>query len=192
MKEKLCYIGYNIEQEQKLALETTVLVEPYVVSTAPSHTNLQTIFFTQLHNLTQVVLMNKIFYVFKNIIIYNDSLLFVTATWWAGDKSGWWEVWGSGDSLPAASYQCGGARHSRDGLQHHTGSSHYSSMFHFTCHGMFNVKSIELFQRRCQLIMCIEVQLTELQSTPQYLWTSAETVLTVCKYIIMNFWFYFL
>ncbi|KOB68596.1 Actin-related protein Arp2, partial [Operophtera brumata] len=30
MKEKLCYIGYNIEQEQKLALETTVLVEPYV------------------------------------------------------------------------------------------------------------------------------------------------------------------
>jgi actin-related protein 2 len=32
MKEKLCYIGYNIEQEQKLAWETTVLVEPYVVS----------------------------------------------------------------------------------------------------------------------------------------------------------------
>ncbi|KAF3852676.1 hypothetical protein F7725_006031 [Dissostichus mawsoni] len=27
MKEKLCYVGYNIEQEQKLALETTVLVE---------------------------------------------------------------------------------------------------------------------------------------------------------------------
>lgn len=32
MKEKLCYIGYNIEVEQKLALETTVLVEPYTVS----------------------------------------------------------------------------------------------------------------------------------------------------------------
>jgi actin-related protein 2 len=32
MKEKLCYIGYNIETEQKLALETTVLVEPYMVS----------------------------------------------------------------------------------------------------------------------------------------------------------------
>jgi hypothetical protein len=32
MKEKLCYIGYNIETEQKLALETTVLVEPYTVS----------------------------------------------------------------------------------------------------------------------------------------------------------------
>ncbi|CAG0895510.1 unnamed protein product [Darwinula stevensoni] len=31
MKEKLCYIGYNIEQEQKLALETTVLVEPYTL-----------------------------------------------------------------------------------------------------------------------------------------------------------------
>ncbi|XP_052369067.1 actin-related protein 2-A-like [Oncorhynchus keta] len=29
MKEKLCYVGYNIEQEQKLALETTVLVESY-------------------------------------------------------------------------------------------------------------------------------------------------------------------
>lgn len=31
MKEKLCYIGYDIEQEQKLALETTVLVESYTV-----------------------------------------------------------------------------------------------------------------------------------------------------------------
>lgn len=31
MKEKLCYVGYNIEQEQKLALETTVLVESYTV-----------------------------------------------------------------------------------------------------------------------------------------------------------------
>lgn len=31
MKEKLCYIGYNIEQEQKLALETTVLVESYTL-----------------------------------------------------------------------------------------------------------------------------------------------------------------
>jgi N-acetyl-anhydromuramyl-L-alanine amidase AmpD len=32
LKEKLCYIGYNIETEQKLALETTVLVESYTVS----------------------------------------------------------------------------------------------------------------------------------------------------------------
>ena len=31
MKEKLCYVGYDIEQEQKLALETTVLVESYQV-----------------------------------------------------------------------------------------------------------------------------------------------------------------
>ncbi|PFX16978.1 actin-related protein 2 [Stylophora pistillata] len=31
MKEKLCYVGYNIEQEQKLALETTVLVEQYTL-----------------------------------------------------------------------------------------------------------------------------------------------------------------
>ena len=31
MKEKLCYVGYDIEQEQKLALETTVLVEQYTV-----------------------------------------------------------------------------------------------------------------------------------------------------------------
>ncbi|EEB11876.1 conserved hypothetical protein [Pediculus humanus corporis] len=31
MKEKLCYIGYNIDVEQKLALETTVLVEPYTL-----------------------------------------------------------------------------------------------------------------------------------------------------------------
>lgn len=41
MKEKLCYVGYNIEQEQKLALETTVLVESYTVS---SHT------YTQSHD----------------------------------------------------------------------------------------------------------------------------------------------
>jgi hypothetical protein len=32
MKEKLCYIAYNVETEQKLSLETTVLVEPYMVS----------------------------------------------------------------------------------------------------------------------------------------------------------------
>lgn len=32
MKEKLCYIGYNIETEQKLARETTVLVQTYTVS----------------------------------------------------------------------------------------------------------------------------------------------------------------
>lgn len=31
MKEKLCYVAYDVEQEQKLALETTVLVEPYLV-----------------------------------------------------------------------------------------------------------------------------------------------------------------
>lgn len=32
MKEKLCYIGYDLETEQKLALETTVLVQTYTVS----------------------------------------------------------------------------------------------------------------------------------------------------------------
>jgi hypothetical protein len=37
MKEKLCYVGYNIEQEQKLALETTVLVESYTVSNTVLH-----------------------------------------------------------------------------------------------------------------------------------------------------------
>lgn len=31
MKEKLCYVGYNIAQEQKLAQETTVLVESYTL-----------------------------------------------------------------------------------------------------------------------------------------------------------------
>jgi len=31
MKEKLCYVGYDIDQEQKLALETTVLVEQYTL-----------------------------------------------------------------------------------------------------------------------------------------------------------------
>ena len=32
MKEKLAYVAYDIDQEQKLALETTVLVESYTVS----------------------------------------------------------------------------------------------------------------------------------------------------------------
>jgi actin-related protein 2 len=31
IKEKLCYVGYDIQQEQKLALETTVLVEQYTL-----------------------------------------------------------------------------------------------------------------------------------------------------------------
>uniref|UniRef100_A0A8C8JU57 Actin-related protein 2 n=1 Tax=Oncorhynchus tshawytscha TaxID=74940 RepID=A0A8C8JU57_ONCTS len=31
MKEELCYVGYNIEQEQRLATETTVLVESYIL-----------------------------------------------------------------------------------------------------------------------------------------------------------------
>uniref|UniRef100_A0A8C2I4P8 Zgc:101810 n=1 Tax=Cyprinus carpio TaxID=7962 RepID=A0A8C2I4P8_CYPCA len=31
MKEKLCFVGYNIEQEQKLANETSVLVESYTL-----------------------------------------------------------------------------------------------------------------------------------------------------------------
>ncbi|KAK6182214.1 hypothetical protein SNE40_009945 [Patella caerulea] len=31
MKERLCYVAYDVEQEQKLALETTVLVEPYTL-----------------------------------------------------------------------------------------------------------------------------------------------------------------
>lgn len=37
LKEKLCYIGYNIETEEKLALETTVLVESYTVSRISAH-----------------------------------------------------------------------------------------------------------------------------------------------------------
>lgn len=32
LKEKLCYIGYDLELEQKLAAETTVLVENFTVS----------------------------------------------------------------------------------------------------------------------------------------------------------------
>jgi len=31
IKEKLCYVGYDLELERKLALETTVLVEPYTL-----------------------------------------------------------------------------------------------------------------------------------------------------------------
>jgi hypothetical protein len=31
MKEKLCYVGYDLDIEKKLAQETTVLVEQYKV-----------------------------------------------------------------------------------------------------------------------------------------------------------------
>lgn len=31
MKEKLCYVAYDVEQENKLALETTVLNQNYTV-----------------------------------------------------------------------------------------------------------------------------------------------------------------
>lgn len=31
LKEKLCYVAYDVEQEQRLALETTVLTEPFTV-----------------------------------------------------------------------------------------------------------------------------------------------------------------
>lgn len=33
IKEKLCYVGYDLEAEQKLALETTFLTETYTVHT---------------------------------------------------------------------------------------------------------------------------------------------------------------
>jgi actin-related protein 2 len=32
MKEQLCYVAHDIEEEQRLALETTVLVESYTVN----------------------------------------------------------------------------------------------------------------------------------------------------------------
>lgn len=32
LKEKMCYIAYNCEQEQRLAQETTYLTETYAVS----------------------------------------------------------------------------------------------------------------------------------------------------------------
>jgi len=44
MKEKLCYVGYDIEQEQKLALETTVLVEQYTVRVTLSFLSGETVY----------------------------------------------------------------------------------------------------------------------------------------------------
>lgn len=44
MKEKLCYVGYDIEQEEKLALETTVLVESYTVSTCTDYKRITVIY----------------------------------------------------------------------------------------------------------------------------------------------------
>jgi len=55
MKEKLCYVGYDIEQEQKLALETTVLVEQYTVCAA-------SIIFS-LHTLSAAALCVFVFFI---------------------------------------------------------------------------------------------------------------------------------
>ena len=38
MKEKLCYVGYDIDIEKKLSLETTTLVEHYKVTMFLHHT----------------------------------------------------------------------------------------------------------------------------------------------------------
>ena len=35
MKEKLCYVAYDVKEEERLALETTVLVENYTVCLFP-------------------------------------------------------------------------------------------------------------------------------------------------------------
>jgi len=51
MKEKLCYVGYDIEQEQKLALETTVLVEQYTVCGNFYHVSIFTVC-EQLHSVS--------------------------------------------------------------------------------------------------------------------------------------------
>lgn len=66
MKEKLCYIGYDIEMEQRLALETTVLVESYTVS--------------KMINLSNT----------KNLVlIFFSFLFFFLASRWTCHKS-WW------------------------------------------------------------------------------------------------------
>ena len=40
LKEKKCYIAYNVEQEQRLAQETTYLTETYAVCPATRHYSL--------------------------------------------------------------------------------------------------------------------------------------------------------
>jgi hypothetical protein len=41
LKEELCYVAYNVEQEQKLALETTVLTASYTVSQNDTQSDFQ-------------------------------------------------------------------------------------------------------------------------------------------------------
>lgn len=41
LKEKLCYVAYDIEQEQRLATETTFLVESFTVCGGASETRMQ-------------------------------------------------------------------------------------------------------------------------------------------------------
>jgi hypothetical protein len=45
MKEQLCYVAHDIEEEQKLALETTVLVESYTVNSTLINNLFNTIYY---------------------------------------------------------------------------------------------------------------------------------------------------
>lgn len=89
LKEKLCYIGYNIETEEKLALETTVLVESYTVSRAWVKWN--TIAETRVN------------------ILENTKYTF-SASRWKSNKSRWREVRSARSLISTSFNKCRGTR----------------------------------------------------------------------------------
>lgn len=94
LKEKLCYIGYNIETEQKLALETTVLVESYTV-------------FVWLH--------------FYEIFVSSNRTFFFPATRREDHQSGRRAVRGPWSPLPASLDQCRRPWDCRAGVFYYSG-----------------------------------------------------------------------
>lgn len=75
LKEKLCYTAYDVEQEQKLALETTVLVEPYIVS---------------CHGLVVVLMLGSRYRVVKTTVL-GGMLLYSPPSNFVGGGGGWKE-----------------------------------------------------------------------------------------------------
>lgn len=72
LKEKLCYIGYNIETEEKLARETTVLVESYTVSIKiyifkMQHSDIFSFFYSSIQ------ILRTLYFLFFSFIIVNSS-----------------------------------------------------------------------------------------------------------------------
>ena len=104
MKEQLCYVAHDIEEEQKLALETTVLVESYTVEI---YKNCFSFFFVKLFH-SSYIKTNKI----------------CSASWRTSDQDWRRAIRSARDLVPAPSSQLWGSWHCGASIQHHPAGRH--------------------------------------------------------------------